>query len=859
MLLKKRRSGRESRKSREVALNRWWNGYWVWVVGLAVLGGMAYFVALQWMLRKPTAAFETHRLEYWTPESGPFLSRHSRLVSVPFERVRSDDGKTLLTMELSAWPGWKSRFSQATRIGFYLDLHAPTGPGGSLDGWARIRTAELSSEGRVTSFKIDGPANLENGDLLELVRVGKSGMDEAIPARWQLVVEADAPGLVALRCHVITTESFEAVKEPALGIFARTVEWQTGQPTNVVNVCIPHGRFTTHDSTTASSRHDVLTALGRFSGGLTTWLSVAAVLLAVGIGVFPWVEPALPRPEILAVRTAVGVSCLWLAFGLGNAVLTPVMSGADEPETLRGYDSEISDPSGPGGVAALDSQSGIQRRRFHPEQKLTMQDLAGRPEPGIEMAAAELRPETRSAVGRVAWRMTSWIGGEASAAEYLFRRRLLSLLVTALGVAVLSAMAAIGRPDEGHTGWGAVLLLLVPCLPWWGMNFSGHPFVLFSGMILAGSIGLLLQRVRVPWWLGGVYGLGLGLLLHSAGGMMPAAAFSSVLLLAQPLRALLPATIKDARPAAQIVGFWGLLGIGVCLPRLISNSLFDLRQAELLSEFTQRIHQPWLAALPLPVVVFIAVCLLALLELGAHSFGQSNGGGGTFGALISRLTPWAWLAAFAVGVALVSSILMPVGFVTSGSIAWPPSAMVPGSGVVPPLLPALATLREDRPGAAVVREVVGATFRSLGPGDRDFLTVGSFWNGVGYPDVLLPGWLISPLIIFFMVGYALLWWRCSRTTHTHRLIQLTLLTLALVVWVALVAAEVHLSGGRLILDAGILLPFHLVLLAVGAHGWVPSLLGWQKRNPASLAFLLISAVLTVHLVAASQLLARHFE
>lgn len=819
---------------------------------------MAYFVALQWMLGKPTSAFETHRLEYWTPESGPFLSRRSRLVSVPFERVRSDEGKTLLTMELNAWPGWRSRFSRAARVGFYLDLHSPAGPGGSLNGRAHIRSAELSSEGRATSFKIDGPANLRNGDLLELVRVGKSGVDEATPARWQLIVEADAPGLVALRCHVITTESFDAVKEPALGIFARTVERQTGQPTNVVNVCIPHGRFSTHDSTIASTRQDVLIALGRFSGGLTAWLGVAAILLAIGIGVFPWVEPALPRPEILMVRTAAGVSCLWLALGLGNAVLTPVMSGADEPETLRGFDSEVSDPNGPGGVAALENQSGIQRRRLHPEQKLTMQDLASPPEPGIEMPAAGLRPETRSAVGRVGWWMTAWIGGGASAAEYLFRRRLLSLLVTALGMAVLAATAAIGRSDEGHTGWGAVLLLLVPCLPWWGMNFSAHPFVLFSGTILAGAIGLLVQRVRVPWWLGGVYGLGLGLLLHSAGGMMPAAAFSMVLLLAQPLRALLPATIKDARSVGQIVGFWGLLGSGVCFPRLISNSLFDLRQAELLSEFAQRIHEPWLAALPLPVLVFIAVCVLALLELGAHSFSQSNGGG-PFGALISRLTPWAWLVAVAVAVALVGSLLMPVAFVTSGSIAWPPSAMVPGSGVVPPLLPALATLREDRPGVAVIREVVGATFRSLGPGDRDFLTVGSFWNGVGYPDVLLPGWLISPLILFFAVGYALLWWRCSRTTHTHRLVQLTLLSLALGVWVAFVAAEVHFSGGRLILDACILLPFHVVFLAVCAHGWVPSLLGWQKRSPASLAFLLVSAILTIHLLAASRLLGRHFE
>lgn len=831
----------------------------MWVVALAVFGGAAYFGTLHWLLGMPAPTFETHRLEYWSPGSRAFLSQHSRLVSVPFEQVRSDDGKTVLKMDLEAWPGWKSGFSKATRVGFYLDLHSPAGRGGSLNGKARIWSAQLSLEGRAPSFKFDGSTDLKNGDLLELVRTGKSSVEEAASARWQLKVEADAPGLVALRCHVITSESFNAVREPALGVFAHTTEPQTGQPTNVVNVCIPHGRFVTQDSTPAGSRQDVLTALGRFSGmgGLTAWLGFAAILLAIGIAVFPWIEPALPRPEILAVRTAAGASCLWLALGLGNAVLTPAMSGADELETLQSFDSEISDLNGPGGVTSLYNQSAIQRRLLHPEQKLTMQDLAGKPEPGLEAPVAELRPETRTSLGGAWWRWTGWIGDTGSAAKYLFWRRLLCLLLTALGVAVLSGAAAVGHPGEGRTGWAAILLLLVPGLPWWAMNFSAQPFVLFSAMILAGAIGLLLQRVRVPWWLGGVYGLGLGLLLHSDGGMMPAAAFSVVLLLAQPLRALLPATIKDVRMAKEICGFWGLLGLGVCLPRLVSNPFFDLRQAELLTEFSHRIHHPWLAALPLPVLVLIAVCVLALLELGAHLFTQTSGGG-RFGALISRLTTWAWLAAVAVGVAQVLSILRPVAFVANGGIASPPTAMVPGSGIVPPLLPALGTLRDDFPGAAVVREVVVATFRSLGPGERDFLTVGSFWNGVGYPDVLLPRWLISPLILFFAGGYALLWWRCSRTTHTHRLVQLTLFSGAVVVWVAMVAAEVHFAGGRLVLDARILLPFHVVVVVVCAHGWVPSLLGWQKRNPESLAFLLVLVVLTIHLVGASRLLARHF-
>jgi hypothetical protein len=361
----------------------------------------------------------------------------------------------------------------------------------------------------------------------------------------------------------------------------------------------------------------------------------------------------------------------------------------------------------------------------------------------------------------------------------------------------------------------------------------------------------------VPWFLGLLIGLSLGVALHTTIGAVPLAAGLAVALLALPARALLPATSRDVRRFREVAAFWLLLWIGLVSTRLLSNAAFDAATVERLKGISARLHIQLIHAAPFWTVSLLVIAAYAGLEFGALAIGGSDVGW-RLGKLATKASRWAWVGSVLVIIHLVGTALRPcaqLGSLRETVTGWD---FLPDAGLARPLLPEVA-IPDEQPAAREYVSAVGRSFlASLGPGDRDFMLSTLFWGELGFLIPLAPNWLISALVTLFMGGLAPLLWRCAKTGNPARLLQLLFILAGVAVSVALYAFASQHSIAKPSLHGRYLIVCYLLLLTTCGFGWEFAGGGIQREHPALLWVASIAALLGVHLLSFSVVLDRFF-
>jgi hypothetical protein len=714
----------------------------------------------------------------------PLVPREARPapVAVPLDGRETPRGTSLFRIELTAAD--PAALLAHDELQLFLDSEPR----------AELRAARLEWRGTRCSLAAEPGAELTSRQAVALRRGGGcQGAASAAPAALDLLVEARGRPTVTLL-------AFEAAGLAAIAV----------APSRARSVPLPlRGAWV--DYPPRAPRVELLGHMWRAagSGWLLACVGLAVLLAGAGCLVFP--TRAVPagdgRPAApLALRASLGAACLAGSLGLLYAVLTPPLSGPDEPYHLLGFAALANDEALAADTVRLMGETHLWRIRQQPGERFRTIDV-GRP---YVVEDDQLRPTEvaqRSAIVAWLWRAVLPIAQGKPAPQALLALRLVNVAVFALAVGLAMALALLVA-DEPWRQWLVYPFFFVPALPFFATHVSETAVLCAVYVLLATSLALLCLDGPRARWAGLALGLATGLML--AGGRSP-----------WPLATLVAATLAGrialasrgaARPGRDALVFWGGFGLGTTVFWLVIDEpyrrmteSYALRFAFFVPE-SVRHAVVWLLTRP-QVAALAAAAGWALERLLTRPRERVAAGAGV---LAARLVPWA-TAALSLGVvlSLLGSLVLRYPQLPTESIY-----SMPMSDRVAAVLATMATLfRLDQP---------------------NFLLASSFWVGFGWLDTM-PGAALQGLLVAVAgLGLVALLRDIGRRRDVRRFLWLLVFAVgaALSLVVYTLAMEHHTSpfvGRHLIgwylallaVTAGSLTLERWTAAAHGAHGDAP--------------------------------------
>lgn len=469
------------------------------------------------------------------------------------------------------------------------------------------------------------------------------------------------------------------------------------------------------------------------------WLLALSVCVAGLVVLSAFGESTAPRRRVLTAAGGAGLLLSGLA--LGYAIVTPPLFGSDEPDFLLSVAQVMEQPALAESTEALGHRTHLERIRHHGNQHFRAADV-GNPWP-LDWDPHVIFAEpiaSRSPLTTWLWSATYTLIGTTSAAEMLWRFRVMHALLLGLTAAAAVAILVAALGLRGFPGLG---LLVVPTLPFFGMAMGETAITVATAMLLAAIVAAIVLDADRSERLGVPLGIAIALVLLSGRRGWPILAATAVVLLA---RAVVGPRLAPGWRAALM--FWGGLG-GVVVPALWlagSLGLFSAAAQVVLSR--GRDLGPavaWLLenALDRPWVLGAALAVPLTIELATARVRAS-------GWLPAMPRLWPWVGALAAAALMITLI-------ASWFIAFPTTdgARVMTTTFLEYLIRVAATM--------------AIPFRAA---HHDLMLSTLFWGGFGWSDAAPPSWLIGTLSAATGTMLAVTCWWAGRRGQARGLVLL---------------------------------------------------------------------------------------
>ncbi len=825
-------------------------GPWGWRhrVSLAVLVAGGFLAFLVAALSRPGLPYRTDLIEHWSPDKPTHLGLGLRSGSAALERSPLVGRGWLHAIDISELiptPGADLR-----SVDFLFDVRRGDSPLGERPGKARFLRAELRDTGRHRTLVAGDDLVVRTEELVEFRVSGSSGplATAGTPSRWRLEVQTLDDVSLSLRC-LIGPPTTDAASTNG-GTMAITVPVAKSP---AIRWAYPHGRVTTWSAAPGMSRAALVASLwDRGSAAWTFgWIGIAALAIGLGIACVP-----VGEMERAGRMAGWSMGLLFGGFGLVYLTVTPPFMGIDEVPHVFSYHGWRADETAVKAAWDLGYRTHFARLLSRPHQKFTPGDI-GMPHWWCldSPETMDTRPSARSAFAARVWSATRWWIQGRPAAIQIWRLRWISLLEASIGIGIAGWILAGGMPGESRApslGWW---LLLVPSLPYFGMNVSNYPLLIGLWAVVASCIARMVNHGTVTATVTGALGLAYGLALHTSVNALPMAAMVGMVMAGWFLgrETSTPPTVPGDGMGAggsRAIG-WIWFGGGWVASRLVTTPDFDARMVAIFAAGIPAIGRlgmwgVWLAMLGIVGIVAGIEAAMAKRRGGRR--------GGT--------PPKRWIgmkvASMAVVLCLAANVWVEPPPTPSMHEAVPLWDFAPHQHeLLPPAaLPQLA--EHNPPLRAYVMAVLRSFAGSWGPVRGDFLVSRLFWLENGYLDSLAPVWELGLLTTFFGLGLASLLWRISERPNRARCVRLVAVVEGTFATLVALAVAASATPATPTLHGRYLIGVYLAFLGVCFLGWKGLLVTFQERRPLLVALGLVLPPIVLHVGSLTVVFQRYF-
>jgi len=449
------------------------------------------------------------------------------------------------------------------------------------------------------------------------------------------------------------------------------------------------------------------------------WLFVAGLLLVMVVGVLLFPSrpsgPDDPNRSRLALTTAAAAFCLASALALLYATFIPPFQAADENFYVSSY-SELVGGSMFDDMANWARRTHFDRIRADSRQQFRPRDI-GQPRSEIGgWAPAPLRE--RSSLTATLWSQLAGRLPAMGAAPTFAAVRGVSALVFGLTVALSAALLVLCCPVR-YPQLLCFPFLLVPSLPFFGMQFSEAALLTSASVAFAASLTVLFIDGPRAHYAGLPLGLSAAALLLATRSGLPMAMLLATALLAR----VALGTRGSARAGRDALIFWAGVAAGLGLLHLLANEAHLARIGVMLSLAGNRLPGP------LSALTGWALTPWALLVIGLGGWALEialAGARGWAAASSSGMRRALQVAGVGAAAAIVASL--------AGSIWWD--------------YPDVSNIQSDTaaPLGVYVKEVMSSAAGVFRLRHHSLYMSSSFWAGFGWLDTIPGEWFITLLV-----------------------------------------------------------------------------------------------------------------
>ena len=809
---------------------------------LALVAGVVFALICFVALLKSGVPYRTAPLDGWSIDNPNFLGLGTRVRGVELKSTPLTTGGVLHEVDLIEVPAVVATNPLPTvdlhSVALRFDVRTETKPIDPDLMPTTIRRAQLElRSGSNTLVRLEAKeySKLSTEGRLELLRTSPPrARTSSSNDVWVLNVVTEPNIRLFLRANVSEPGR---LTEPYPGGGRLVIP--LAPTAKGLSFAYPIGDFTQDTPGPPASRVALLAYLWQMEHkrDLYFWVLLAAAMFGAGTLLFPW--QASMESEYLsdAAKAGLGAALLFAALGLIQLIVTPPLFGTDEPAHVLSYHLWMSDNDAADRTAELGRRNHAIRMLWRPAQKFTTADMNNPYKRFVDSPnTMYTRPGARSASALAMWRVSQRFVFGNSAANMIFRLRLVSLASVAgcvgLAAALLAGTGAAGAP----TGWIGLGLLLVPSLPYYAMNVSNYPLVLGAGILVAAAVGALINQSAVSGWIGLYLGAGASLAFFSSASCWPLAAIVLCAVTALALRRLV--VVPDGESMVNL-NFWFSLAVGLSIFAVFSTPQFRTQQSEYAALALRNvgIHSvpPYLGT------VWLVCGILACVEWVCSFFAtEGTARIGAFFARFGSIFAWALIA-----VAVANLFVRPTEMDALPEAVPHWEFHVGRARAVPPAdadfaRPPLPTPKHY---AATAVKAVGS---SVGIGYHDYLIEKLFWLAGGSIETAAPNWILSCLMALMVAGLAGLFFRIAATRNSPRLLQVLFTLAGLALCLILTAVGSIVSPANPSLHGRYLIGFHVTWLLVSLIGFKSPVLFVQWRKPVWFATGCIACMLAIH-------------
>jgi hypothetical protein len=835
-------------------------GAWRGLLAASVLA-----LTLWWVLRQPSPNYRTEPLDFYTWEGTSTLAAgRNEVHAVPLVTARRSDGLWEHSLVLhpadskqnpglrmgheSYVPEFRIDFAALRSLGFYFEFAA-----GDDQPWQDNRVVPIVSariEGPGLEFVLPEPARLKRGALAEFFRTAAGSTNtpatgtNAAAREFRLVVVSADNSPLYLRSLLFPTEpGADLLNYPPRGCLVGEAPTPQAFPPGWRVYFYPRGRYTLPLAEPPPRRAALVAGIWglKDAGALWTLLLGACGLFGLGCALFPF-QAKGDEGWAISWNAGLGIASALGGLGLVAAVLTMPFHATDEIRHAFSFTRLVGDSGLQAEWLKFGKETHFERLHLRSDEKYTA-DTAAHPAEFF-LNEGTLSPEAgnsyfqdyhrRSPLTAWLWHAGYWLLPTGQPRLAFLALRLESLGFVCFSAALLAAMLARFNPG----GTGATLawfVLLIPALPSWAVNISNYPLLVGSALMMSVAVLRPLAGANSGTIAAGIAGLALGCVLHISLNALPLIAGFALWLGHRPLVRLLEDPTLARISRRQMVTWWLFFAGGFTVVRFISTGAYNEELRKALLPLMK--HLPgWLSE---PAVLLItAGAVLAVLELSASGVAATK-----FGAHLRRFTSalagLAWVPALALAAVMVACIFLPVPSLKDFETPWRRYPNFAASGHPLRNYTEMNDPVQIPKRLEAVRQTLLAVVTSLGPGHRDFIVSGAFWNGFLQGELRLPAWIPTVASLIFSLG--LLRWlaNAARGKTSRQGILLLFGAAACVLTVAGLAAGYWPRN----LHARYLTGFYLLFLGGCFAGWLPRLgrteRAWMFRPAALIGLTLL--------------------
>lgn len=845
-------------------------GFWR---GLIAAGLLA--LVLGWVLSRPSPDFRTEPLDFYTGEGTSTLSSgRNEVHAVPLTPTQRADGLwessiTLRSAESTKQPGLKMGhesyvpdfqvdFAGVRSLGFYFEFAA-----GDDQPWQENRevlvvSARLESPG--LKFALAGPARIRRGALAEFFPTSPAppATGTNLPTReFRLVVVTSEPVNLYLRSLLFLPEPQISVLESyPRGCLVGELPLPAGLPAGSHLYFYPRGRYTVPLPGVPPARVVLLANIWGLSMTATWSLLLAGcALFGLGCALFPFQAQG---DEGWSISWNAGLSLALCLGGVGliSALVNMPFHAVDEIRHAFSFTRLVGDAKLQAEWLDFGKATHYERIHLRSDEKFTA-DTAAHPSEFF-LNEGTLSPEAgnayfqdyrrRSPLTAWLWEAGYWLLPTGQPRLAFLALRVESLAFVCFSAALLAAMLARFNPG----GTGATLtwfVLLLPALPSWSINISNYPLLVGCALMMSVAVLRPLAGANSGSIAAGIAGVALGCVLHISLNALPLIAGFALWLGHRPFVRLLEDPELARINRRQMLTWWLFMACGFTVVRLVSTPAYDAELRKALLPLIS--HLPsWMSEVAM--LWCLASAVLALLEVAAGAVAATKSGW-YLRRFTSALAGLAWLPALALAVLMIGCIFLPVPTMKDFETPWRRYPNFAASGHPLRNYTEIADPVRLPSRMEATRQSLVSVASSLGPGHRDYIVSGSFWNGFLQGELRLPPWISTVASLAFSLG--LLRWlvQAARGKTSRQGILLLFGTVACVLVVAGLAAGYWPRN----LHARYLTAFYILFLGGCFAGWLPRP-GSFDRPWMLRPSVLIGLALLLHGVSLATLVERFF-